>query len=315
MKAIRITAGIAAVLTYGLIVLGALVRSTESGLSCPDWPTCYGHWVLTPADYAALPDTGYSYLQIMLEWAHRVVAGVILGPIVLLLAVLAALRARKHPAIAWAAALLILLLVVQAGLGRFTVLDRNSPWSVALHLGTALLVLTTMLFLFVRSRQAPTRRAPAVGCLAALAWVTALLAMLTAAVTAKSGASLACATWPLCDGAILPDLSDPLVRIHVAHRALAAATGVLILLLALVAVRTPGRGQALAALLLVVAQIGLGALLIRLQIPTWAAVLHQAVGVLTFALVAGLMWRALRPAAPRVAPTIGETHGLALRGA
>ena len=314
MKAIRITAGIAAILTYGLIVLGALVRSTESGLSCPDWPTCYGHWVLTPADYAALPDTGYSYLQIMLEWAHRLVAGVILGPIVLLLAALAALRARKHPAIAWAAALLILLLVVQAGLGRFTVLDRNSPWSVALHLGTALLVLTTMLFIFVRSGEGATR-APAVGYVAVLAWVTALLAMLTAAVTAKSGASLACATWPLCDGAILPDLSDPLVRIHVAHRALAAATGVLILLLALVAVRTPGRGQALAALLLVVAQIGLGALLIRLQIPTWAAVLHQAVGVLTFALVAGLMWRGLRPAAPRVAPTIGETHGLALRGA
>ena len=241
MKAVRITAGLAVVLTYGLIVLGALVRSTESGLSCPDWPTCYGHWVLTPADYATLPDTGYTYVQIMLEWVHRLVAGVILGPLVLLLSALVFARAGKYPTLAWAAALLILLLVVQAGLGRFTVLDQNSPWSVALHLGTALLVITTMLFLFVRSREAPTR-APAVGLLSALAWVTALAAMLTAAVTAKSGASLACATWPLCDGAIVPDLSDPLVRIHVAHRALAAATGVLILLLAVVAARTPCRG-------------------------------------------------------------------------
>jgi heme a synthase len=315
MKAVRITAGLAVVLTYGLIVLGALVRSTESGLSCPDWPTCYGHWVLTPADYATLPDTGYTYVQIMLEWVHRLVAGVILGPLVLLLSALVFARAGKYPTLAWAAALLILLLVVQAGLGRFTVLDQNSPWSVALHLGTALLVFTTMLFLFVRSREAPTR-APAVGLLSALAWVTALAAMLTAAVTAKSGASLACATWPLCDGAIVPDLSDPLVRIHVAHRALAAATGVLILLLAVVAARTPCRAQALVALLLVAGQIALGAVLIRLQVPTWAAVLHQAVGVLTFAMLAGLMWRALRPAGPRVAPTIGETtHGLALRGA
>lgn len=314
MSAVRVTAWIAVLLTYGLIVLGALVRSTESGLSCPDWPTCYGHWVLTPADYAALPSTGYTYLQIMLEWAHRLVAGVILGPVVLLLAVLALGRARKHPAIAAAAGLLVLLLVAQAGLGRLTVLDQNSPWSVALHLGTALLVLTVMLFILVRSRAAPSRD-PAAGRLAALAWLAALLAMLTAAVTAKSGASLACATWPLCNGAVLPDLGDPLVRIHVAHRALAAVTGLLVLLLALVAARGPCRGQAFLALALVAGQVGLGALLIQLQVPTWAAVLHQAWGVLILAVLAGLMWRALRPAMARVAPTIGETHGLALRGA
>jgi hypothetical protein len=51
-------------------------------------------------------------------------------------------------------------------------------------------------------------------------------------------------------------------------------------------------------------------------VPTAEAVLHQAVGVLTFAAVAGLFWRALGAPGPRVAPTIGETrHGLALRGA
>jgi hypothetical protein len=44
-------------------------------------------------------------------------------------------------------------------------------------------------------------------------------------------------------------------------------------------------------------------------------VAHQALGVLTFATITGLMWRSWKPVGPRLAPTIGETHGLALRGA
>jgi heme A synthase len=204
-------------------------------------------------------------------------------------------------------------------LGGVTVLDRNSPWSVALHLGNALLVLTTVLFLFVRAGQGAAERvggARLVARTAALAWGLALLAMVSAAMTAKSGASLACATWPLCDGAVVPALDDPLVRIHFAHRVLAAATALALLALAAVSWRTRYRGQALTALALVTCQVGLGALVILLQVPTWNAVLHQAVGVLTFAVVAGLWWRASALASPRrTAPTIGERHGLALRGA
>lgn len=320
MRAVRATAAVAVVLTYGLIVLGALVRSTNSGLSCPDWPTCYGDWVLTPADFAALPDTGYTYGQVMLEWVHRLVAGVFLGPLVLLLAVLAYLGRRKHPTLARAALVLVALLLVQGLLGGVTVLDRNSPWSVALHLGNALLVLTTLLFLLVRAGPVPDPGGNSVvGRTAAAACGLALLAMLSAAVTAKSGASLACSTWPLCDGAVLPALDDPLVRIHFAHRALAAATALAVLVLVAAAWSTRYRAHALLALLLVTVQVALGALVIVLQVPTWNAVLHQAVGVLTFAVVAALMWRALDPAArrPRVAPTIRETRndGLALRGA
>ncbi len=322
MRAVRVAAATAAVLTYVLIVLGALVRSTNSGLSCPDWPTCYGQWVLTPADFAALPETGYAYWQVMLEWVHRLIAGVFLGPLILLLAALVYPRRRRQPALARAALLLVALLLVQGALGGVTVLDRNSPWSVALHLGNALLLLTTVLFLFVRSGGERTRPGGAsrVARTAALAWGLALLAMATAAVTAKSGASLACSTWPLCDGAVVPALDDPLVRTHFAHRVLAAATALALLALAAAAWRTRYRGHALAALALVTGQVALGALVILLQVPTWSAVLHQAVGVLTFAVVAALWWRASAPAAAtstarRTAPTIGERHGLALRGA
>ena len=145
VRAIRLTAAATAILVYALIVLGAVVRTTNSGLSCPDWPTCYGHWVPLPADIAALPSVGYSYGQVMLEWVHRLIAGVFVGPLVLVLAVLAFRHRHDAPRIALSGGLLVLLLLVQGALGGLTVLDQNSPWSVAIHLGNALLVLTMTL--------------------------------------------------------------------------------------------------------------------------------------------------------------------------
>ena len=180
MRTLRGTSGMALVLTYGLIVLGAWVRATGSGLSCPDWPTCYGHWVPLPGDIPA--DVGYSYLQVMLEWVHRLIAGVILGPLVLLIGV-SAWRARgMQPRMPAYAGALILLLLVQAGLGGLTVLDQNSPWSVALHLGTALVLLSVLCLIFERAGQASHHVAAArQRTLCGVTWLLALGAMVSAA--------------------------------------------------------------------------------------------------------------------------------------
>lgn len=95
----------------------------------------------------------------------------------------------------------MVLLLVQAALGGLTVLDQNSPWSVAIHLGNALLVLTVTLRIAALAAPAPT--APTLFVPAVTAWCLALLAMMSAAMTAKSGATLACDTWPLCNGALV----------------------------------------------------------------------------------------------------------------
>ena len=314
MRTIRLLAAVTAVLVYALIVLGAVVRTTNSGLSCPDWPTCYGHWVPLPSDIAALPTVGYAYWQVMLEWVHRLIAGFFVGPLVLLLAVLTFLRRRAVPQIAFAGGLLLVLLLVQAALGGLTVLDQNSPWSVAIHLGNALLVLTVTLR--IAALASPASSAPALFVPAVTAWCLALLAMMSAAMTAKSGASLACETWPLCNGALVPDLGDELIRIHFLHRLLAAATTLALLILYWYGHRLPDLAPGLARLVavaagLVLLQVGLGATVILLEAPIWNAVLHQAVGVLTFAVVTVILWRCA-PAGG--ASTFGEPDGLALRG-
>ena len=292
MRTLRWTTAAALVLTYGLIVLGAWVRATDSGLSCPDWPTCYGHWVPLPGDIP--PDVGYSYLQVMLEWVHRLIAGVILGPLVLVIGILAWRARGEQPRMPAYAGALIVLLLIQAGLGGLTVLDQNSPWSVALHLGTALVLLSVLCLIFERSGRPPHHVAAAARTLSGVVWLVTLGAMVSAAMVAKTGAALACSTsWPLCDGVLVPDLADPQIRLHVTHRLLALGTGLGVLALAVAARGEPRIGPlAWLAVALVAVEIGLGALVVLGEVPFAAALAHQALGVLVFALLSLVMWRA-----------------------
>ena len=294
MTALHRTTGAALALTFVLILLGAWVRATNSGLSCPDWPTCYGHWVPLPGEIPAA--AGYSYFQVMLEWGHRLLAGVILGPLVLLIGGLTWRVRAVRPRMPLHGGALIILLLVQASLGGLTVLDQNSPWSVALHLSTALVLFSVLWLIFVRS-EPDLPGAPAARPLALLTWLLALGAMASAAMMTKSGASLACADWPLCDGLSLPGLADPLVRLNLAHRLLAAAVvlGSLLLFLRLRRERAFA-GLAHGLLALVVLEVALGGGVVFLGVPLWAGLAHQALGVLTFALLSRLMWRVLAPA-------------------
>jgi heme A synthase len=291
MKALRVATGIALALTFGLIVLGAWVRATGSGLACPDWPMCYGHWLPLPGAIPA--DSGYAYAQVLFEWVHRLIAGVLLGPLVLLIAVLAWRARGAHSRLPAYGLALVLLLLAQAGLGGLTVLDQNSPWTVALHLSTALVLFSLLWLIFERAR--PGEQGGTVDPLAGLVWLLALGTTASAAMVTKSGASLACASWPLCNGAIVPDLADPLVRLNVAHRVLALASGLAVLALV---VRVPPGLRPLAglALALMAVQTGLGGLFVALAGPLWAGLVHQAFGVLTFGLLSLLLWRSGRGA-------------------
>jgi cytochrome c oxidase assembly protein subunit 15 len=295
MRALRLATGLALALTYALIVLGAWVRATGSGLACPDWPTCYGH--LLPLPGAIPQGAGYAYDQVMAEWLHRLLAGAILGPLLLVIGWLA-WRARRHePRMPAYAAALILLLLVQAGLGAMTVLDQNSPWSVALHLSTALLLFSVLWLILART--GPVIAGPAGGAAGPLGiavWLLALGAMASAAVTTKSGAALACSTWPLCDGALIPDLADPAIRLNFSHRVLAFGASLGALALYVACRRRPELGPLATLILLsILAEIALGGLVVLWRVPLATALLHQALGVAAFGAISLLMWRANAP--------------------
>lgn len=99
VKILRTLALLAALFAFGVVMFGAFVRLSNAGLSCPDWPTCYGKatWPGHAQDIAqaneAFPDRPYETHKAWREQVHRFLAGS-LGVMVLAIALIAAWRRR-----------------------------------------------------------------------------------------------------------------------------------------------------------------------------------------------------------------------------
>ena len=124
----RLTAA-TAVMTYLLVVIGAIVRGTGSGLGCPDWPLCYGQ---------LLPSLGDD--KAWIEWTHRTGAAVI-GLMALAVAVVAVARYRSWRSVAVGSVAGVLLVGIQATLGKITVETGNAGEWVTAHLAAAMVLL------------------------------------------------------------------------------------------------------------------------------------------------------------------------------
>jgi cytochrome c oxidase assembly protein subunit 15 len=91
-------AWLAVALALCVIVFGAFVRLSHAGLSCPDWPTCYGRatWPSVTAEVNHPTALDVRPLEVHKAWREQVHrhAAAILGTLVLILALLAARRRR-----------------------------------------------------------------------------------------------------------------------------------------------------------------------------------------------------------------------------
>ena len=212
------------VFVFLLIIIGGVVRVTGSGLGCPDWPLCYGK-VLPPWEYTAV-----------IEYTHRFVASVIVGPLVLATAIVALARYRNDRWVWIPAAISVPMLIIQGLLGGVTVLTHLPGEIVALHLGTAEALLATCLFIMIASFRTPialvgngSRVAAAGGyhrwAIAGALGVYAVI--ISGAVVTAMGATGACVTWPLCQGQAFP--MHHLTAVHMFHRYVVLALGALLI--------------------------------------------------------------------------------------
>src|SRR5947209_912148 len=136
MTIIRRVAWVSTVVTYFLIALGGTVLATDSGLSCPDWPFCYGQ-----AYYSGT-------YHVFLEQFHRFTAAAISILIVLLL--IGIIKwARKDRALLTLAIAAPILLAIQIVLGGLTVLWQLPPQVITAHLGTALAIFAIVITIAV----------------------------------------------------------------------------------------------------------------------------------------------------------------------
>lgn len=291
-------ARVSALATFGLIVLGAVVRSTGSGLACPDWPLCHGR-IIPPFQP-----------QVMLEWFHRVAAfAVSLLTLGLTIAILA--RADLRRALGVRLALALGLLTMQIVLGALTVWHLLQFAVVTWHLGNALLFLLALLAIAERAQRlvegAPVTRVP-LGPLIGLATATAatLLQTLLGGLVSTNHAGLACPDFPGCHGVLLPAL-EGLVGLQMIHRLGAYLLLVLMVGVAFGAQRVEDarvRAAAQVAPALVLLQVVLGVFNVLLAVPVWVTAAHLATATALFALLALAALRAFArlPAAAEARP-------------
>ncbi|MBB3226190.1 cytochrome c oxidase assembly protein subunit 15 [Luteibacter sp. Sphag1AF] len=139
LKILRTLGLLAAVFAFCIVMFGAFVRLSNAGLSCPDWPTCYGKatWPGHAQDIAqaneAFPDRPYENHKAWREQVHRFLAGG-LGMMTLAMALIAAWRRRWAVATLAAAAVFAAVGVVMYMRGEHMISSALSALAIALPL-------------------------------------------------------------------------------------------------------------------------------------------------------------------------------------
>jgi cytochrome c oxidase assembly protein subunit 15 len=212
------------------------------------------------------------------------------------------------------------LVVVQAILGGLTVIHDLSPALVMAHLTTASALLLTLLFVTIESLDLP---APEGGdlrkfhLLAGYAALATFALMLTGSYVSGSDAGLAITDWPLFNGSLLPD-GGRLVMIHALHRIVAAAIGLVLLLVAIETWRSfrwyrPAVFGIGLALGIYAAQALVGAANVWSELAPAATASHLALAILLFAVLSSLAMltrtamRSTAQPAPQPRPTSERT--------
>jgi protoheme IX farnesyltransferase len=269
-----------------LVVLGVVVRATDSGLACPHWPGCFENQFLPGLD------AGF---QVWIEWLHRTVAALI-GLLILGLAAIAVIDHRGQRSILLPSLAAVLLVGFQAWLGARTVQLGNTGESVTAHLAAAMALVGLLVYLLVRASY-PARLGSGGSqrftLLAAFGAAATFAVLLFGASVTANGAGLVFGDWPLMNGSVAPAAPEgrpdlaALFATHALHR---YAAGVVLIVLAVVAwVAWRQRadeprlaGLAIAVLGLYLVQVVVGALQIATLLAPWTQTLHVALGALVW---------------------------------
>ena len=281
--------------TLCLISLGGATRAMHAGLSCPDWPLCFG---------AVIPDY---QVQVYYEFIHRVLAGLVgLGTVAIAVDIFRGKEfTRENMGLM---GFVLLVLIAQIIFGGLTVTMLVKSVIVTTHLALGLIFFAALLWLHFSLKSARGNhelRMP--GRLKALA-STALVAVsvqivlggLVSTHTNSNGdmdASLACPDFPLCNGELIPTLDGP-IGLHVMHRLGAYTLAIIIVSLYLFVSKhrqekwMDKRYYNISGFLLmaILVQIALGVANIWYRIPPIVTVLHLATAATILGLVLQLLY-------------------------
>jgi cytochrome c oxidase assembly protein subunit 15 len=294
-------------LTLDLVMFGAFVRLTDSGLGCPDWPGCYGN--VTPFGaqteiqqaHRVMPFGPVSMSKAWIEMIHRYV-GALLGMLMMAIVYMAwryRVLLKQTPAVAMAT---LGVVCVQGAFGAWTVTQVLMPAIVTAHLLLGMLTLAMMTWLAAREKPHAALRPEAARW---RGWMVGGMLLLSVQIAlggwvSTNYAALACLDFPLCGGQWLPPMNvvegfslmrhvgehSPgvmisqyaLTAIHWVHRNFALLVLFYLGILGWRMRLEPGlRRPATVLLVLLGIQCGTGLAIIFLEWPLIIAVLHNGV--------------------------------------
>lgn len=156
--------GIVTIITVYLLVLaGGIVRSTGSGMGCPDWPKCFGRYI-PPTHVSELPanyqeiygaklhgEVEFNATKTWIEYVNRLL-GAITGILVLATFVVSIFSYfKKDKVIVFLSFLSVLLIGANGVLGKYVVDSFLKPGVVTLHMLLAVLVIFVILYAIARA--------------------------------------------------------------------------------------------------------------------------------------------------------------------
>jgi cytochrome c oxidase assembly protein subunit 15 len=142
---------------YLVIIAGSIVRSTGSGMGCPDWPKCFETYI-PPTDVSQLPvdyKTRYSVkghpaefnvYKTWTEYGNRLI-GAISGLVVIFQCIYSSRFLKSKPKFFWFSFLLVILMGFQGVLGAKVVYSLLAPLLITLHMLFALVILGILIWL------------------------------------------------------------------------------------------------------------------------------------------------------------------------
>ena len=284
----------------GIVLTGAAVRVTGSGLGCPTWPKC-----TDTSLYTQLTTHG------VIEFGNRLLTFFV-GFAAIAAFVAAFLRRPVRRDLVLLSLLLPLGVVCQAVLGGFTVLYDLAPGFVMSHYILSMLILVACVALDWRAHREPAdREAPADRLVVRGVW--ALVAL--GAVTIFAGTA-ATAAGPHAGGAGTGDVikrldfkgGDTLRFVIEQHARLATALGIVAVALWVLARRRGGPSEQVRALtllcVLLATQGVVGGLQYQLELPAEIVWIHVTLAAVTWLAILWVLAATGRPRA-RAAETAG----------
>ena len=216
-KLFRRFSAVTIIAVYVLIAVGGIVRTTGSGMGCPDWPKCFGSWV-PPTDVAQLPiDYKDIYVQQRVEKNERFVdyltafgfndlaskvlndpevlqeedfnatktwieyinrlIGAVIGILIFVTAGLSIKFWKEDRPITVLSFVAVVLVGFQGWIGSIVVSTNLMAWMITVHMLLAIAIVCLLIYVYYRSIRANT----SIGSsrLTKVKWITILTLSLT----------------------------------------------------------------------------------------------------------------------------------------